>query len=135
MKRYRAPQSESDPDLMAWLVASPTDLAVTALLALLMLFFMWQLARAIRRSPREVRRPSSTGPRVPQADTREKKTPEWASELNQKPPSRCRWKKDRWRSPRSSLTHWVCSECGAEGYSADETPPKECKRHLRSHQL
>lgn len=140
MKRYTAPRAESDSDLFAWLAASPTDLAVTALLALLMLFVLWQLARAIRRTPPKTARPprrrmpEPTRPRTRDGAQKDE-TPEWLARERYAPPLPCRWKRDRWRSRPAIMTRWVCSECGGEGFSADAEPPKECKRHLRAHQL
>lgn len=140
MKRYPAPHHESGPDLNAWLADAPADLIITALLALLALFVLWQLMRAIRRTPpKAVTPPRGRMPEPTRARTREGAqkdvTPEWLARERYAPPLRCRWKRDRWRSRRSSMTRWICGECGAEGFSADDDPPKECKRHLRAHQL
>lgn len=42
----------------------------------------------------------------------------------------CRWKTDA-RQRGGTLTRWRCRTCGAEAYSQDGKPPKECKKALR----
>ena len=42
----------------------------------------------------------------------------------------CRWKKGK-HQKGGTLTRWGCRACGAEAYSHDGKPPKECKRGLR----
>lgn len=43
--------------------------------------------------------------------------------------SKCGWRRADRRG--SSLQKWVCRSCGAEAYSTDRRPPKECKRSLK----
>lgn len=52
-------------------------------------------------------------------------------------PSRgeCRWRQDKRRHPSINLKRWTCTTCGVEAYSADGSPPKECKRALRDARL
>lgn len=41
----------------------------------------------------------------------------------------CRWRAER-SGDRGTLHKYKCAFCGAEAYTSDNAPPKECKRAL-----
>ncbi|WP_299403479.1 hypothetical protein [uncultured Roseobacter sp.] len=42
---------------------------------------------------------------------------------------RCRWREDR-TGDRGNLRKYKCATCGAEAYTAQKGPPRDCKSHL-----
>lgn len=41
----------------------------------------------------------------------------------------CRWREDR-RANRGTLRKYKCAACGAEVFTAQKGPPRDCKSHL-----
>jgi hypothetical protein len=91
-------------------------------------------ARAAAERPVPAARPAKIPVPVRAVATGKGGAPAAESPVTRSVVSGCGWRRDGYR-PGTRFMRWMCVECGLEGYTRDESPPRECKRALRRSSL